>query len=54
MLLSYLLLLETPTKYRQIFPTLFTKTTDITLIFNFEETRTATTFGERGIMAHIP
>ena len=47
-------LLKTPTKYRQFFPTLFVKTTDFQLVFNFEQTRTVTIFGEPGIMAHIP
>ena len=27
---------------------------DFQLIFNFEQTRTVTIFGEHGIMAHIP
>ena len=30
------------------------KTTDFQLVFNFEQTRTVTIFGEHGIMAHIP
>ena len=47
-------LLKTPTKYRQFFPTLFVKTTDFQLVFDFEQTRTVTIFGEPGIMAHIP
>ena len=45
--------LKTPTKYREFFPTLFVKTTDTQLVFNFERTRTITIFRERGIMAHI-
>ena len=45
--------LKTPTKYREFFPTLFVKTTDFQLVFNFEQTCTVTTFGEHGIMAHI-
>ena len=36
------------------FPTLFVKTTDFQLVFNFEQTRTVTIFGEHGIMSHIP
>ena len=28
------------TKYREFFPTLFVKTTDFQLVFNFEQTRT--------------
>ena len=30
------------------------KTTDFQLVFNFEQTRTVTIFGEHGIMADIP
>ena len=47
-------LLKTPTKYQEFFPTLFVKTTDFQVVFNFEQTRTVTIFGEHGIMAHIP
>ena len=46
-------LLKTPTKYREFFPTLFVKTTDFQLVFNFEQTRTVTIFGEHGIMDTI-
>ena len=42
-------LLKTPTKHREFFPTLFVKTTDFQLVFNFEQTRTVTMFGEHGI-----
>ena len=49
-----IVLLKTPTKYREFFLTLFVKTTDFQLVFNFEQTRTVTIFGEHGIMAHIP
>ena len=49
-----IVLLKTPTKYREFFPTLFVKTTDFQLVFNFEQTRTVTIFGEHGIMVHIP
>ena len=38
--------LKTPTKYREFFPTLFVKTTDFQLVFNFEQTRTVTIFQE--------
>ena len=38
----------------RILPDLFVKTTDFQLVFNFEQTRTVTIFGEHGIMAHIP
>ena len=34
--------LKTPTKYREFIPTLFVKTTDFQLVFNFEQTRTVT------------
>ena len=46
--------LKTRTKYREFLTTLFVKTTDFQLVFNFEQTRTGTMFGEHGIMAHIP
>ena len=49
-----IVLLKTPTKYREFFPTFFVKTTDFQLVFNFERTRTVTIFEEHGIMAHIP
>ena len=49
-----IVLLITPTKYREFFPTLFVKTTDFQLIFDFEQMHTVTIFGEHGIMAHIP
>ena len=37
-----------PRKYREFFPTIFVKTTDFQLIFNFEQMRTVTIFGEHG------
>ena len=43
----------TPTKYRELFPALFVKTTDLQLIFDFEQVHTVTIFGEHGIMSHI-
>ena len=46
-------LLKMPTKYREFFPTLFQKTTDFQLVFDFEQMRTVTKFGEHGMMAHI-
>ena len=50
-----IVLLKTPTKYREFFPTLFVRTTSqFQLVLNFEQTRTVTIFGEHGIMAHIP
>ena len=33
---------------------IFVKATDFQLVFNFEQTRTVTMFGEHGIMAHVP
>ena len=47
-------LLKTGTKCREFSSRLFLKTTDFKLVFNFEQTRTVTIFGEHGIMAHIP
>ena len=44
-------LYKTSTK---LFPTLFIKATDFQLVFNFEQARTVTIFGDDGIMAHIP
>ena len=35
-----IVLLKTPTKYREFFQTLFVKTTDFQLVFNFEQTPT--------------
>ena len=50
-----IVLSKTPTKrYREFFPTLFVKTTDFQLVFNFEQTCTVTILGEHGIMAYIP
>ena len=43
-----IVLLKTPTKYREIFPTLFTKT------INFQQTSIVIILGEHGIMVHIP
>ena len=48
-----IVLLKTPTKYREFFPPLFGKTTDFQLVFNFEQTGTVTIFGEYGLMSHI-
>ena len=44
-----IVLLKTPTKYEEFFPTLFVKTFDFQLVFNFEQSRTVTIFGEHGI-----
>ena len=46
-----IVLLKTPLKYREFFPTLFVKTTDFQLVFNFEQTRTVTIFGESSRIA---
>ena len=45
-------LLKTPTKYRELFPTLLVKTTGFQLVYNFEQISTVTIFGENGMMAH--
>ena len=37
-----IVLLKTPTKYQEFFLTLFIKTTDFQLAFNFEQTHTVT------------
>ena len=49
-----IVLLKSPSKYQEFFPFLFVKTTDFQLVFNFEQTLKVTTFGEHGIMVHIP
>ena len=46
-----IVLLKTPTKYREFFPNLFVKPTDFQLVFNFEQTR-AVTIEEHGIMSY--
>ena len=46
-----IVLLITRTKYREF---LFVKTAVFQPVFNFEQTRTVTVFGEHDIMAHIP
>ena len=43
------MLLKTPTKNREFVPTLFVKTTDFQLVFNFEQTRKVTIFGKHDI-----
>ena len=45
-----MVILKTSTKYRKFFPKLVIKTTDFRLVFNFEQTRTFTIFGEHGII----
>ena len=37
-----IVLLKTPTKSREFFPTLFVKTADFQLVFSFEQTRIVT------------
>ena len=49
-----IVLLTTPTKYRELSPTLFVKTTDFQLVFNFNHKNTVTIFGEHCVIAHIP
>ena len=39
-----IVLLKTPTKPREFFPTLFVKTTDFQHVFNFEQTSSVTIF----------
>ena len=43
-----IVLFKTPTKYREFFPTLFVKTTDFQLVFNFEQTRKYSYHSSRG------
>ena len=45
-----IVLLKTPTKYQEFFPTLFVRTTDFQLVFNFEQMHTVTLLGEHGII----
>ena len=49
-----IVLLTTPTKYRELSPTLFVKTTNFQLVFNFNHKNTVTIFGEHCVIAHIP
>ena len=49
-----IVLLKTPTKCRELFLTLFIKITDFQFVFDLQQTRTVTIFGEHGIKAHIP
>ena len=44
---SRIVLLKTPTKYQEFFPTLFVKTTDFQFVFNFEQTCTVIVFGKQ-------
>ena len=43
-----IVLLKTPTKYREFFPSFFVKTTDFQHV-NFEQTCVVTIFGENGL-----
>ena len=49
-----IVLLTTPTKHREFSPTLFVKTTDFQVVFNFKHKNTVTIFGEHWVTAHIP
>ena len=49
-LIINIVLLKTPTKYQEFFPTLFVRTTDFQLVFNFEQMHTVTLLGEHGII----
>ena len=51
-----IVLLKTSANYQKFIQTLFVKTANFQLVFNFRQTRTVTCtiFGEHGIMAHIP
>ena len=50
-----IVLLKTPTKYREFFPIFFAKTTDFQLVCNLEQTRTVIISGEHSITrARIP
>ena len=49
-----IVLLQPPIKYLEFFPTLFVETTNFQLVFNFEQMRRVTIFGEHGIMPYIP
>ena len=43
-----------PIKYQEFFPTLFVKTTDFQLVFNFEQMHIVNIFREHSVMAHKP
>ena len=45
-----IVLLKTPTKNREFFPSFFVKTIVFQFVFNFEQARTVILFGEHGIM----
>ena len=49
-----IVLLKTPSKYREFFPTLFVKISYFQLDLNFEQTSTVTIFGQYRITAHTP
>ena len=53
-IIPLIVLLKTPIKYREFFPTLFVKTTDFQLVINFGQMLTITILGELSVMAHIP
>ena len=51
-----IVLLKMPIKYQEFFLTLFVKTTDFQLVFNFEQMHipVVTIFREHSVMAHKP
>ena len=53
-IIPLIVLLKTPIKYREFFPTLFVKTTDFQPVINFEQMLTIIILGELGVTAHIP
>ena len=53
-IIPLIVLLKTPIKYQEFFPTLFVKTTDFQLVINFGQMLTITILGELSVMAHIP
>ena len=51
---NYNCFIENAYKILRILLDFICKTTDFQLVFNFEQTRTVTIFGEHGTMAHMP
>ena len=49
-----IILIKTAHKIWRILPDFICEPSDFHLVFNFEQTRTVTIFGEHGITAHIP
>ena len=52
---NFIVLLKTSTNYQKFIRTLFVRTANFQLVFNFRQTHSVscTIFGEHGIMAHI-